>query len=65
MKAKFTKDGRTFECVASEANVVHLQRAGWVRVADTITKTAEPEPATAVAESEPDKPRRGRPPKAE
>lgn len=65
MKAKFTKDGRTFECEATEANIIHLQRAGWVRVADTITKTAEPEPATAVAESEPDKPRRGRPPKAE
>lgn len=64
MKAKFTKDGQTFECVASEANINHLQRAGWVRVADTITKAAEPEP-DAVAEPEPDKPRRGRPPKAE
>lgn len=64
MKAKFTKDGQTFECEATEANINHLLRAGWVRVADTITKAAEPEP-DAVAEPEPDKPRRGRPPKAE
>ena len=33
MKATFTKNGSSVTCEASEANVNHLVKDGWVRVA--------------------------------
>ena len=43
MKAKFIKDGKVFECFATEVNVKHLELHGWKR----IPSAAEPEPVVA------------------
>ena len=67
MKKTFIKDGRTFECVATEENVKHLALSGWVlqvaNPAETATIEAQPNVTKSddIAESAPAPRKPGRP----